>query len=311
MALAWATDGIRNDRAVRVWEIQTGRELRHLEHSDAVTCVAFSPGGTESFSGSEDQTLLWWSHERSQVLMRYNGHSAGVTGLAVARTDASWSRSATTQPCGSGRWPPDGNTAGSHWAAGTPIPSPARSPCRRTASSSCGRREESAGRPRTPNTSGPWRNCPPCPSWPPTGPRRSPAASNSPPTSSPTWQNSTASSSSRPPKVRVVICGAGGPEQPDPKPESPAAAASHAKRPDGRRHPSPTTPSRRASKLTERGRKALQRWIGDNQSADFSMNRLRGPCHAKTARGSCRTPRSLLHACCTKPYIGKTQNASA
>lgn len=73
-----------NDRAVRVWDLRTGSQLRHLEHADAVTCVAWSPTG-ESFSGSQDRTLLCWNHERGQVLRRYEGHTAGVTGLAVSR----------------------------------------------------------------------------------------------------------------------------------------------------------------------------------------------------------------------------------
>lgn len=52
------------DRSIRVWEIETGREVRRLQgHEAAVRCVAFSPDGHLLVSGSADSTLRVWQFE--------------------------------------------------------------------------------------------------------------------------------------------------------------------------------------------------------------------------------------------------------
>jgi RNA polymerase sigma factor (sigma-70 family) len=68
--LAFSPDGkwlVRGgfDRVVRVWDIQTGRELAVFKgHSDAVTSLAFAPNGRTLASASADGTALIWDMTR-------------------------------------------------------------------------------------------------------------------------------------------------------------------------------------------------------------------------------------------------------
>src|SRR5207249_3649750 len=42
-----------SDPFIRVWDVETGKEIRRLEgHSDVITCLAFSPNGKWALSGS-------------------------------------------------------------------------------------------------------------------------------------------------------------------------------------------------------------------------------------------------------------------
>jgi WD40 repeat protein len=64
--LAISADGRRavsgsHDKAVRVWDIATGRQLRCFNgHTDVVWCVAVSPDGRRAASISDDSTLRVW-----------------------------------------------------------------------------------------------------------------------------------------------------------------------------------------------------------------------------------------------------------
>jgi len=50
------------DRAVRLWDVQTGKEIRRLEaHTGFVYTVAFSPDGRWIASGSSKGELFFWS----------------------------------------------------------------------------------------------------------------------------------------------------------------------------------------------------------------------------------------------------------
>jgi WD40 repeat protein len=58
-----ATGGL--DRAVRLWDVATGRELGHFTgHEGTVQCLTFSPDGKVLFSASHDTTLLAWDVAR-------------------------------------------------------------------------------------------------------------------------------------------------------------------------------------------------------------------------------------------------------
>src|SRR5262249_59540624 len=73
------------DKAVRLWDLDTGQELHHLEgHGDAVLAVAFAPDGKTALSGSLDKTVRLWDVETGKELRKYEGFRSGVTGVAFA-----------------------------------------------------------------------------------------------------------------------------------------------------------------------------------------------------------------------------------
>ncbi len=63
-----------NDRTVRLWKVDTGREARLLEgHANAVIAVAFSADGRRVFSGSSqyqtrDRFLRVWDSQKGTEL---------------------------------------------------------------------------------------------------------------------------------------------------------------------------------------------------------------------------------------------------
>ena len=72
------------DKTLKVWDLESGRELRTLEgHSAWVDGVAVTPDGRRAVSASYDKTLKVWDLESGRELRTLEGHSAGVTGVAV------------------------------------------------------------------------------------------------------------------------------------------------------------------------------------------------------------------------------------
>jgi hypothetical protein len=73
------------DSAVRLWDVETGRELRRLVgHTDAVACVAFSPEGRRLLSGGADNSLRLWDVESGRELLRLDGHDKWVFSVAFS-----------------------------------------------------------------------------------------------------------------------------------------------------------------------------------------------------------------------------------
>jgi WD40 repeat protein/class 3 adenylate cyclase len=85
--IAWSRDGSRlasasQDTTVRIWDGETGHELRTLiEHHGWVWCAVWSPDGKVA-SGSDDQEILVWNPATGQVLQRLHGHAGAIYTVA-------------------------------------------------------------------------------------------------------------------------------------------------------------------------------------------------------------------------------------
>ncbi len=56
------------DHTLRIWDAETGQELKRMEHDDVVYSVNFSPDGRKIVSGSYDNTLRIWDAETGREL---------------------------------------------------------------------------------------------------------------------------------------------------------------------------------------------------------------------------------------------------
>jgi WD40 repeat protein len=87
--VAMSPDGLRAvsasiDDTVKVWDLETGRELRTLVgHSGPVNGVAVIPDGRRAISASEDKTLKVWDLETGCQMSTMEGHLGKVNGVAV------------------------------------------------------------------------------------------------------------------------------------------------------------------------------------------------------------------------------------
>jgi len=65
------------DHTLKVWNVETGREVRSLEgHSESVSDVALSVDGRLAVSASRDHTLKVWDVEAGRALRTLQGHPA-------------------------------------------------------------------------------------------------------------------------------------------------------------------------------------------------------------------------------------------
>jgi WD40 repeat protein len=66
------------DSAIRVWDVETGREVRRLEgHRGLVWSVAVSPDGRRVLSGGDDSTPILWDAETGDEIRRFHTNRVG------------------------------------------------------------------------------------------------------------------------------------------------------------------------------------------------------------------------------------------
>ena len=77
----------RDDGAIQLLEIDSGKILdTYRGHTDAITAVAFAPGGTRIVSGSRDKTLrLWDVKNPEKSLKTWTEPQGAVGGMAISR----------------------------------------------------------------------------------------------------------------------------------------------------------------------------------------------------------------------------------
>ena len=74
-----------DDGTVRLWDLETGREIRRFEgHTDTVTSVALAPDGRWAVSGSSDHTVRVWDLQTGRDCRRLAGHTSWINSVAVS-----------------------------------------------------------------------------------------------------------------------------------------------------------------------------------------------------------------------------------
>jgi len=77
------TRTLRRDKTIRVWDVQTGEELRKFEgHEASIESVVFSPSGKQVLSGSRDETMCLWDIDSGLKVRCFEGQVGAVRAVA-------------------------------------------------------------------------------------------------------------------------------------------------------------------------------------------------------------------------------------
>jgi WD40 repeat protein/predicted Ser/Thr protein kinase len=89
VSLMFSRDGKRllsaNDRTLRLWDLESGKQLRRFEgHVAGVEWAVFTPDQGRIVSAGADRTVRVWEASSGKQLHCYFGHRGGVVGVAVS-----------------------------------------------------------------------------------------------------------------------------------------------------------------------------------------------------------------------------------
>ena len=72
------------DQTVRLWDIESGDEIRRFIHSDSSWCVDLSPDQKTCFSTGAKKDLVEWDLTTGKVVRRLTGHEHTVFRCAIS-----------------------------------------------------------------------------------------------------------------------------------------------------------------------------------------------------------------------------------
>src|SRR5262249_29448335 len=72
------------DGTVKLWDVESGKELKTFVHPKDVNGVAVSRDGKWLLTGCDDYTVRLWDLKSGQEVRRYTGHSGYAYGVAVS-----------------------------------------------------------------------------------------------------------------------------------------------------------------------------------------------------------------------------------
>jgi WD40 repeat protein len=89
----------------KLWNVETGQEMRKLDNSGEVVCLSFSPDGQTVAAGNWAGEVQRWNVGTGERLSPLPGHTADVWSIAFRPTAGCWRPVVPTKRCASGTSP--------------------------------------------------------------------------------------------------------------------------------------------------------------------------------------------------------------